>query len=791
MSGYTEMLERMRQVGLEEVSAAMEMALSVGGGEGHRVPVFGGMKAGKSSLLARLLSCEAAYLPLGVLEATARNVEIEYAFGACRKVVTASGEERVIESDAEWDDLVRGHVPELAQEDRLVLELPGDWLREESLSFLDTPGNNTSDELKAAETWQALSGISLGIYCLRSTAILTQTDLAFIQAAAYHLDNFIFLLTRVDEIGVDDVHDERMTELVEYTQGRLQELGIKPLALLPVSSKIEGDEASGLTAIRECVSRTLRQRGEELERAMLCKRLLHVVEDAAEEVSSSLALLAQAQEEPADEYRGRLADFQARLEAVEHEGRQSGRQLETLLTTRRLELRREILTLGTAAVRRLQSRMDSLTSGQELAEQGKALLTSELDRWRNEVSAAIGRFVSGQESLLQEASESFRASLSAAVASSVGVQLSVSLSVAEEAVDTSSLLSQCEELEQERQGLLKELESLRGEMAGDEEALPELRQNVSLLTEQLKGMKYEPQMVAQEVGGSGEMSEALGAIGSVLDFGLLLSPMPMSKLRWLSKIPGGKMLKKGVQYVNKVIRSKNKLLRKRFPLPAKSPKLPPTAPLPDPNPGSGFDWLDMFSCEGILSKVGEVLDGPRQMVMVEDPEVRQQYLEQVRPYKEEQQRLQGELMRREADLRYKQRRQETIVQGAQGLAETQEQLRREISEIERDIRKRNDERLLYEGRQQLLEQAFRLLAGPEAEVVRPILMLIDEQFAVVREHLGQELQVRQAKTVEELKEKMSEVEAALRSSAESRTARLEQLRRQEECLKAVLEQLSR
>lgn len=423
---------------------------------------------------------------------------------------------------------------------------------------------------------------------------------------------------------------------------------------------------------------------------------------------------------------------------------------------------------------RLKARMESLTRGQDLADQGQAILASELERWGSEVSAVISRFASEQESLLQEASGSFRESLSAAVASSVGVELSVSLSVVEEPVDISDLSSQCEQLEQERQRLLAELEPLQREIEADKNALPELCGNLTAVVNQLKGMKYEPQMVTQEVGGSGAVSDALGAVGSAIDFGLLLSPIPMKGLGWISKLPAGKTLGRCVKYVNKAILAKNKWLKRKMPI---------------PGGGRLGNLLDLLSCEGILRKVGEAIDGPAKTITFEDPEARHQYQEQVRPYRAKEEQLKCELQKCKADLELKRQRREAILQGAQGLSESQEQLKREMAEIERGIRRRNDERLLFEGRQQLLEQAYALLTGPEAEAVRPVLEHIDEQFAAVKVRLSQELERRQAKTLADLRAKMAECEASLQGGVEERAAHLAQLRRQDECLKSVLEQL--
>lgn len=786
---YATLIEKAQQAGLHQLAEEMRAILASGETKGSvRIPVFGGMKAGKSSLLARLLSCEQAYLPLGVLEATARNVEVSYSYAASRKVVSASGEERGVESDAEWDDLVRGKVSGLAATDRLVVELPCDYLREGSLSFLDTPGNNTSDELKVAETWQALSGISLGIYCLRSTSILSKSDLAFLQAASYHLDKFVFLLTRVDEVGVTDVRGEQMAKLLEYTRERLSALGVKPVALLPVSSKIQDDEASGMADLRLCLTDTVSRRGEEFRLAMLGTQLRHAVESVHGTLCSELALLEQGEALGASEYRERLVAFQERLQDIEDEGHKSASRLETLLQKQRLSLREALLTLGNRAVERLRGRLDAIGSGKELEEQGKALLTSELDRWRGEVQSAIEQFASSQESLLQEASAGFLSALSTAVEQTMGAEVEVRLQVSEEPVDTQALTEQLQGFESERQALLAELKTVREQMAEDAEAVPALRQNLAELETTLKGMVYEPQMVEQTVGDTGGMKEALGALGSVLDFGLLLAPIPMGKLGWLTKLPAGKMLKKGVQYVNKTIRAKNQLLRK--PLSGPKSPLPPTVPLPGQGKGkSVLDCLEMLSCEGLLGKLGEMLDGPAQTVMMEDPTVRQQYLEQVKPYQDEQHRVQCEIQRREADLRYKQKRLEEMERGVQSLTTGQEQLARDIEAIERDIRQRNDSRKLNEGRQQLLERAFGMLMGPEAQMMAPLLKQVDEQFTALRRQLASTLQARQAESLKGIQDSMAEVQRSLESAEGERASRLASLRQQCDCLKDMLANL--
>ncbi len=775
-----ELISGARAVSLEDLANQLESIIAGEAAVGGKVPVFGGMKAGKSSLLARVLNCEQGFLPPGVLEATARNVEVYYSFAAGRKVVSADGEEREIISDAEWDDLVRGKVQELAPTDRLVLELPSEYLRELNLSFMDTPGNNTSDENKVSETWNALSDISLGIYCLRSTAILTKSDMEFIQAASYHLDNFIFLVTRVDEIDINDVNDVRIKELLDYTSQRLANVGVKPLKLLAVSSKIEDEAASGIAEVKATVKNILRERGAELRKAAISKKIHHCLEAVHAGLQEQLSLFENSDNVTAEDYRKKIEEFQKCLIDLERSGKHSSIVLENTLESSRLALRNTISALGKSAIDRLKERISAIDSGKELESVGTAMLSGEVDKWRADAAKAIEDFSSKREDIMRNASGDFLRGLEEAMKSSVGVSFSVRLSDdIEESTTLNMLREQMKDFEAERAQALEELEKARHELALAEGSIPELQQSVAEVKSALDSIEYQPEMIEKRYGGN-DLEGTLSSVGSIIDWALILTPIPMGKLKWLAKVPGGLKIKKAIQIGNKLIRKKNKIIK--------------NIPVPGGNKKGGLtmlsDVLNVLSVEHWAGKLGKMLDERDSYTkLVEDPVVKQQYLDEIAPYNAKIDELNREIAGKKADLDYKRKCLKDMEAGSSRISEAQEALVREIQDIEQEQRRRKDSMLLFEGRKQLLDKAYALIGSSSSEVAGPLFTELDRMFSEIRLKMGEELMNRQNATVADLKQKLEDAEKSLQLSCEERNGHIELLKSQASFVKKAIAEI--
>lgn len=737
-----------------------------------RLPVLGGMKAGKSTLLSRLFACESSFLPPGVLEATARSVRISYGFAASRKIVHADDSETLVDDDAEWDGLVRGKTTSLLSHDLLSVELPNDFLRDGGVVVYDTPGNNTVDGVKEDEMWSALSGSQLAIYCLRATAMLTKSDLQFLKTALPQIRNFIFVVTRIDEAGISDANSLQAKELVDYVASRLaEEFPVQPVATVAVSSSLEGED-SGIPALSRLILSTLKSKGDALRESIVRLEIKSLAQNALPTVKNEIALIEKALQDGSEKIAERIGAFKSQLVETESEKNVAIRRLNTELASKKLGVKQEVAACGRSAVERVKSRIEAFKSSSEMESCSKGILLSEADRWREDVKAVVARMATAGDEALSAAASEFLTRIEGDAKRELNVDFQIVLADIDRYEVSSSLTHELEGLSRQGIDVQNEIASLEKEMQGDLSQLPELQQNLAAIKQQLSEIgEYKPQYIERQYGVGEDGAEGtLRKIGEIADWVLLFTPIPMSKLKWLSKLKYGKQICGMVKKANKVIRAKNTLFK---------------------NVGKTIPGLsricDVFSVEHWAGKLGQLIDqGSAQTVMEEDLDFKRAYDEKVAPYLAAEQDTTARLQMLHQALNDKKQLLDLEKSRNDHVTSEIERLEREIAEQNRSLAAEKESERLSVGKRQLLERAMQLFQNSRSEFTTPVFEEIDRVFSESVKNLVEKLIQRMDATLSELRGKLDHVQQQWQSDSISMENNLSDLHARRNYLEKLL-----
>ena len=168
------------------------------------IAVFGRVKAGKSSLLNRILGHST--LPVGVSPVT--EIPTRVVYGA-----TAVGSVEFADAAAEVFALPRLAEFASAQQNpdnkrhvrRLVISLPAALLSE-GVVLVDTPGIGLSEDVSAAEETKAcITRCDLGLVLIDATSTLTDSDIVLVDALLHAGSEVQVLLTKADLLSQADI----------------------------------------------------------------------------------------------------------------------------------------------------------------------------------------------------------------------------------------------------------------------------------------------------------------------------------------------------------------------------------------------------------------------------------------------------------------------------------------------------------------------------------------------------------------------------------------------------------
>ncbi len=218
------------------------------------VAVFGRVKAGKSSLLNRLLNSTA--LPVGVTpvtEVTMRIVHGPSPIGHAE--FTDAAEQRFDLARLAEFVSVQQNPGNLRHVSRLVVELPAPLLAD-GIAFVDTPGVGLADGMAAAQTWAYLPRCDLGLVLVDAASTLTDEDIALVDALLHAGAAAQVLLAKADLLDGQD-----LDRMLDFLRRRLTERLGADVPVHPVSSRPSG---VGLTdrwlesALRPCLAESRR-----------------------------------------------------------------------------------------------------------------------------------------------------------------------------------------------------------------------------------------------------------------------------------------------------------------------------------------------------------------------------------------------------------------------------------------------------------------------------------------------------------------------------------------------------
>ena len=734
-----EIILTIKQQSLDELSRQLQDRLDRRINPVNKIPVFGGMKAGKSTLLAKLLECEQAFLPPGVLEATGKNVTVNYSFAANRSIVDPAGSAVLCESDEEWDWLVRGK-KEIPAGSQLVLEVPCAFLLDNRISFVDTPGNNTVDAVKADQTWAALQDSSVCIYCLRAAELMSASDLRFITAAAHYMDNFIFVVSRIDEIGANRYDAPEAVEICNYAKSRMEQLNLHPVDIIPVSNILSAD-CSGIQILKDKLADILLHRGMEFKISAFLKDFQSLAGNELLSLNNKKGMLENALADGSDVFAEKLGKLNAELIDCELHKKQAQRKLSIDLEQKKLELNAAVMNAGKKAIERIKARLESILAGKDVEETGKLILLSEIDAWRQEIRETGKRLSESTDQILAQSATEFTGSLEEKLHQDLNVDFKVELTSPADYSYIDAIHENMDQMTAEKENLQKEIEDLKMQMQADENSIPELRAGIDTLQQEMDSIEYEPQMEERRYGTvNGNASEILKKIGSAADWILLFTPIPMSKLKWLNKLKYGKQIKNVIQGANKVIRAKNKFLKRTGTL------------IP------GFDkFFEMFSVEYWAEKAGEMIDNAGSEVrLVENQEVKDAYLKAIAPYKEKQAEMANRLEAIQQKQNFRKSLLEKMERDGEQASENYRKLEQEMQDACIQMRQQQDLELLFEGKQKLMTTACSLFMCRDSALVQPVLEEFEQLFSAYSLNLQKNLDSSIDETFNRLKSQMED-----------------------------------
>ena len=742
-----EIISAIKQQSLDELSQQLQDRLDRRVNPINKIPVFGGMKAGKSTLLAKLLECEQAFLLPVLLEATGKNVTINYSFAANRSIVDPAGAAVLCESDEEWDLMVRGKT-EIPVGSQLFLEVPCMFLRDNQISFIDTPGNNTVDAVKKDQMWDALQDSSVCIYCLRATELMSASDLRFITAASHYMENFIFVVSRIDEIGANRYDAPEAVEICRYTKSRMEQLDLHPVDIIPVSSILPAD-GSGIQILKDKLVDILHHRGTEFKVSAFIKDFQSLAGKVLLSLNNQKGMLENALSEGSDVFAEKLGKLNADLIDCELHKKQAQRKLSIDLEQKKLELNAAVMNAGKKTVERIKARIESILAGKEIEETGKLILLSEIDAWRQEIRETGKRLSESTDQLLAQSAAGFTGSLEEKLHQDLNVDFKVDLIPSADYSYIDAIHENMDNMTAEKENLQKEIEDLKMQIQTDENSIPELRAGINTLQQEMDSIEYEPQMEERRYGSvNGNASEYLKKIGSAADWVLMFTPIPMSKLKWLNKLKYGKQIKNVIQGANKVIRAKNKFLKRTGTL------------IP------GFDkFCEMFSVEYWAGKAGELIDNAGSEVrLVENQEVKDAYLKAIAPYKEKQVEMANRIEAIQQKQNFRKSLLEKMERDGELASENYQKLEQEMEEACIQMRQQQDLELLFEGKQKLMTTAYSLFMCRDSALVQPVLEEFEQMFSDYASNLQKNLDSSIDETFNRLK---SQIETFRKNSMES------------------------
>lgn len=682
-------VQELRDAALEDEAGRLEARWRAALAAPLRAPVLGGMKAGKSSLLNHLLELPTeARLPIDVLQATAKIVRLipfdETAF-LLLDDREAEALPQVVESREDWAAWVRGEAMPPAHR-TLGLGVDSEWLEDLGLELVDTPGINSPTEGLFDVTWAAVPGGPLALYAMPAQALCQASDMDFIQSVRQHAGAFVFLLTKIDQMGAQSYQDAAINELVEILVANLAELGVEPLAICPVSTEIPDPVAGGWVQLRKTLRQAATSRRAEIVQSALARHDTRALTTEATRHASEVDILRQRLSLDRESFRSKLGELEAQ-KIEEQETLATGeRRLARKLDTVRIQTLKEMGRLGESAFQHIARDLEGLETVEQIDHYVQIELRAQVDAWRGDLIRSTRNAFDQLDDLGAEAVAEVAEAYAQRLRQVFSAEITLAPPPQQVRHDTGTHDPEIDAIETQRAGLAAELERLRSEAAGDP-SLFDIQRALVENDQQIASTRYQPiyHTILEDDGA--ETFRNLGRLaGKVGDIATLTSPIPTTELNALRSLKKGSRVIKGIRRFNYLVNRKNRFLRRSSRM---------------------SRWLDKLSFEHwgeqVGGWVGQVLR-PDKERKVEDPEAREAHDERIRFLREQSQGLRRQLVEAEGRERTNQEAIETLLRDDQALRHEIRRLRRTGDASSRQRAAQLQELQLFEWKTNVLEE---------------------------------------------------------------------------------------
>ena len=605
-----------------------------------QAPVLGAMKSGKSSLLRKLLSIkDEGLLPKDVLQATAKPVYIMYQDSQKQLMGNPStGEYEEIDDGTKWWKLITGALP-LSDGARLEMGVNSEWLKPLGLQLIDTPGINSPTEGLHAVTWQTVPECKLALYVVAAKQLWTKADQDFIESVKHYAGAFIFIISRTDEIGCRRWNDRDALLLRNDLETKLEAIGVKPLEICIVSSTIKNDDDAGIINLRRAIKDAADAKREVILYEYLRKITVTDMQDQLSFVKSQKALNEQSEKMGIKEFNRKKTELEAKLIETEGaHGREANRMKNNCDAIYNKTLN-DLYNVSKNTFVRMRQEVEGMQDYAHLQHYKNTIAKSQFDDWYNKCLSIMMTSYEDVGALAESAREELLADISKAISITFDEKMLYfpESELVPGATDDNKL-SDVFKLQEQKKEIEKYILDINRTLQDDSTSV-EMKNELIKIEDQLNAIEYVPQFDEKKYDRGAEAIKNFGKnIGRTIDIILAVAPVPIGKLKFLQK--GGKVgqqLFNAAKKYNALARKKNVVMKKFIGIVPKN---------------SGVSkFLDALSVEHWGEKLGGILGQstkPDEVVKIENLEVKNQYIKQIKPYEDKMLELKLELVKAEA-----------------------------------------------------------------------------------------------------------------------------------------------
>ena len=241
------------------------------------IAVVGEFSRGKSTLINKLLCSD--LLPVDNLPTTSMLTKVYYNEKNVLKYIHTDGTVEKLEySENVWDNLIlnlSGNSPKGIVE----VGTPVDWLKEDEVKIIDTPGAGDLSDESAAIVNDALISCDGAIIAISATNPMSLTEKSFIEEhlIVKKMPHIIIVLTRLDQIP-----KEERSRIIEYVKDKLTLWNMN----IPIFISHDADYLSlndytsmcGISNIKNEINKWVSDSGHyELKQSQICTQMLYLL----------------------------------------------------------------------------------------------------------------------------------------------------------------------------------------------------------------------------------------------------------------------------------------------------------------------------------------------------------------------------------------------------------------------------------------------------------------------------------------------------------------------------------